>query len=65
MIITEPPSIAAGDHTVLEPGMVISTEPGIRIGDVQFLYEDVHVITTMGSARLTFETNVLQERPDW
>ena len=28
MLITEPPSVTPGDHTVLEPGMVISTEPG-------------------------------------
>lgn len=65
MLITEPPSIMPNDHTVLEPGMVISTEPGIRLGDVEFLYEDVHVITTDGSRRLTLETDLLHERPDF
>jgi Xaa-Pro aminopeptidase len=65
MIITEPPSICPGDHTVLEPGMIISTEPGVRIDDVQFLWEDVHVITATGSEQLTLETNELQERPDF
>lgn len=65
MIITEPPSIMPNDHTLLEPGMVISTEPGIRLGDVEFLYEDVHVITPDGSQRLTLESDVLHERPDF
>ena len=65
MIITEPPSITPNDQTVLEPGIVISTEPGVRMGDVRFLYEDVHVITATGSERLTTETDVLQERPDF
>jgi len=65
MTITEPPSIMPGDDTVLEPGMVISTEPGVRIGDVQFLYEDVHVITETGSELLTTESNLLQECIDF
>lgn len=65
MIITEPPSICPGDHTVLEPCMVISTEPGIRKDGVWFLWEDVHVITATGSELLTLETNQLQERPDF
>jgi len=62
MTITEPPSIMPGDHTALEPGMIISTEPGIRIGDVQFLYEDVHVVTPNGSELLTTESSELHER---
>jgi Xaa-Pro aminopeptidase len=65
MLITEPPSIMPNDHTVLEPGMIISTEPGIRLGDVEFLYEDVHVITPDGSKCLTLESDVLHERPDF
>jgi Xaa-Pro aminopeptidase len=65
MLITEPPSIMPNDHTVLEPGMIISTEPGIRLGDVEFLYEDVHVITPDGSQPLTLESSVLHERPDF
>ncbi|MCC7350024.1 MAG: aminopeptidase P family protein [Phycisphaerales bacterium] len=65
MIITEPPSIMPSDHTILEPGMIISTEPGIRLGDVEFLYEDVHVITPEGSNRLTTESDQLHERPDF
>ena len=63
MLLTEPPSIAAGDDTVLEPGMVISTEPGVRSGDVQFLWEDVHMITEDGHEQFTLETSELREIP--
>jgi Xaa-Pro aminopeptidase len=61
MLITEPPSINPRDDTVLEPGMVISTEPGVRVGDVQFLWEDVHVVTEDGHEQLTTETPELRE----
>lgn len=67
-IITEPPSIMPADHTVLQPGMIISTEPGVRSlssPDVEFLYEDVHVITECGSEKLTHESNQLHERADF
>ena len=63
ILISEPPSIAPDDHTVLEPGMVISTEPGVRSGPVQFLWEDVHVITEDGHEQLTLETDELRELP--
>jgi Xaa-Pro aminopeptidase len=63
MLVTEPPSITPADHTVLEPGMVISTEPGLRMGDVHFLWEDVHVITEDGHEQLTLETPELREIP--
>lgn len=53
--------IGTDDHTVLEAGMVISTEPGVRSGPVQFLWEDVHVITETGHEQLTLETNELRE----
>jgi Xaa-Pro aminopeptidase len=65
MIITKPPSIMPGDNTVLEPGMIISTEPGVRLGNIQFLYEDVHVVTESGSDRLTQESDTLHERIDF
>lgn len=61
MLLTEPSSIAAGDDTVMEPGMVISTEPGVRSGDVQFLWEDVHMITEDGHEQITLETLELRE----
>lgn len=61
MLITEPPSINPRDETVLEPGMVLSTEPGIRLDGVYFLWEDVHVITEGGHEQLTLETDELRE----
>ena len=63
MLLTEPPSINPGDQTVLTLGMVISTEPGVRSGNVSFLWEDVHVITEDGHEQLTLETNELREIP--
>ena len=59
--MTEPPSLCPEDHTVLEVGTVISTEPGVRCNDVQFLYEDVHVVTAEGHEQLTLETDELRE----
>jgi Xaa-Pro aminopeptidase len=63
MLFTEPPSVNPRDHTVLEPGVVVSTEPGIRLGDVSFLWEDVHVITDTGHEQLTLEPAELREIP--
>ena len=63
MLVTEPPSINPGDDTVLRPGMVISTEPGVRSGEVQFQWEDVHVLTEDGYEQLTLETDELREIP--
>ena len=60
LMVTEPPSICPEDDTELEPGMVISTEPGVQSGDVQFTWEDVHVITEDGSEQITDETTELQ-----
>ena len=58
--LTEPPSISPDDHTVLEEGMVISTEPEVAI---DMLWEDVHVITGDGSDQLTGEPTELCEIP--
>ena len=65
MLFTEPPSVNPEDHTVLEPGVVISTEPGVksRTSDVGFLWEDVHVVTEDGHEQLTLETDELREVP--
>ena len=57
---TEPPSISPDDHTVLEEGMVISTEPEVA---ENMLWEDVHVITADGSEQLTGEPVDLYEIP--
>ena len=61
MLLTEPPSICADDHTVLEVGMVLSSEPGMCCGELQFLCEDVYAITANGSEKLTLESNELRE----
>ena len=58
ILLTEPPSISADDDTVLEPGLVISTEPAISL---QWIWEDVHVITEDGHEQLTLEPPDLRE----
>ena len=63
ILVTEPPSITPLDHTVLEAGVVLSTEPGVRAGDVTFLWEDTHVVTEDGHEQLTLETSELREIP--
>jgi len=62
ILITEPPSITATDQTVLESGMVISTEPGApETASGEFIWEDVHVLTEDGSEQLTAENEELVE----
>ena len=61
MLITEPPSVNPLDHTVLEPGMVISTEPSIRLGAEHCKWEDVHVVTESGHEQISVETSALRE----
>ena len=61
MLVTEPPSISPDDHTALEAGVVLSTEPGVSVGGVQLLWEDVHVITEDGHEQLTLESSELRE----
>jgi Xaa-Pro aminopeptidase len=63
LLLTEPPSIAEGDQTVLEPGMVISTEPGVQLAGQMIIHEDVFVITDSGSDALTSEPDELREIP--
>ena len=63
MQFTEPPSITPSDHTTLEAGMVISTEPGVGDGNLSLLWEDVHVITEDGHEQLTLESDELMEIP--
>ena len=59
MMVTEPPSITAHDNTVLEPGLVLSTEPGL--GDGIFIWEDIHVITEDGYEQLSTEPEDLKQ----
>jgi len=47
--VHEPPYAAAGDHTVLEPGMTFSVEPGIYLdGEFGVRIEDIVVVTADG-----------------
>ena len=63
MLITEPPSIHPDDHTPLEPGVVLSTEPGLTAEGIRMLWEDVYVISEDGSEQITRESDVLREIP--
>jgi Xaa-Pro aminopeptidase len=63
MLLTEPPSVTPRDHTVLTPGMVLSTEPGFRLDGVPMLWEDTHVVTETGHEQITLETSELHEIP--
>jgi Xaa-Pro aminopeptidase len=47
--VHEPPYAAAGDHTVLEPGMTFSVEPGIYLdGELGVRIEDIVAVTADG-----------------
>ncbi|WP_420584149.1 M24 family metallopeptidase [Ruegeria sp.] len=45
MSLTEWPSLIPSDHTVLEPGMVLTLEPGIAVADKILVHEENIVIT--------------------
>jgi Xaa-Pro dipeptidase len=52
--LTEPPSNMPGDDTVLEPGMVITIEPGMEYAaDRMIVHEENVVITADGAQLLT------------
>jgi Xaa-Pro aminopeptidase len=57
--IVEPPEISTLDKTVLEPGMVVSTEVGTVTKEGIFVWEDVHAITKDGSELLSRENEEL------
>lgn len=45
MSLTEWPSLIPTDHTVLEPGMVLTLEPGIAVGNKILVHEENIVVT--------------------
>jgi Xaa-Pro dipeptidase len=53
MDLTEPPSLAMDDGSVLEPGMAITVEPGILTPDGWFHLEENLVVTEHGYDRLS------------
>ncbi|WP_170427916.1 M24 family metallopeptidase [Ruegeria arenilitoris] len=50
MSLTEWPSLIPADHTVLEPGMVLTLEPGIAVGDKILVHEE-NIVITEGAPR--------------
>lgn len=53
MSLTEWPSLIPMDQTVLEPGMVLTLEPGIAVGDKILVHEENIVITQTGARFLS------------
>lgn len=61
MLWTEPPSIAPKDKTIIEPGLVVSTEP-FAVGESMWVaWEDVWVVHEDGAELLTKESHELRE----
>ena len=52
MQLTEPPSLVGFDETMLEPGMVITLEPGIRIGPGRIMVHEENIVIRDGEAQL-------------
>ncbi len=50
--LTEPPSNMTGENTVLEPGMVMTIEPGMDYGDGKMLVHEENVVITEDGCRL-------------
>lgn len=46
MQLTEWPSLIAADHKVLEPGMVLTLEPGINVGGGRALVHEENIVLT-------------------
>ncbi len=50
--LTEPPSLRRGDHTVLEPGMVLTIEPGLTIAPGRMLVHEEDLVVREDGAEL-------------
>lgn len=58
----EAPWVEDGDHTVLEPGMILSSEPGIYVpGHGGYRISDTVLVTASGPERLTNYPRTLEE----
>ena len=49
--LTEWPSLIPADETVLEPGMVLTLEPGIETRDGNMLVHEENIVITENGAR--------------
>jgi Xaa-Pro aminopeptidase len=52
MQLTEWPSLTPADHTVLQPGMVLTLEPSLSIGRGQMMIHEENVVVREGGAEL-------------
>ena len=50
--LTEPPSLVGFDNTVLQPGMVITLEPGIQIGPDKIMVHEENIVIRDGEPQL-------------
>ena len=50
MQLTEPPSLIPADHTVLEPGMVLTLEPGVDLGPGKIMVHEENIVITDSGA---------------
>ena len=44
MQLTEWPSIIPSDHTVLQPGMVLTLEPFVRLADEKIMVHEENIV---------------------
>jgi Xaa-Pro aminopeptidase len=51
MRLTEPPSLIATDDTVLEPGMVLTLEPGLQLGAGRIMVHEEDIVIEEAGAR--------------
>ncbi|MEP1610602.1 MAG: Xaa-Pro peptidase family protein [Roseobacter sp.] len=51
MQLTEPPSLIAADQTILEPGMVLTLEPGIDLGDGRIMVHEENIVIRENGAQ--------------
>jgi Xaa-Pro aminopeptidase len=59
MLVTEPPNVAVGVEAVIEPGMVLTVEPGVIRDSGIFHAEENVAVTPNGNERLSLAPNEL------